>query len=67
MSETFRTVSEQAEWLRLSEKTCRRHAAAMGAVRAGTRLLFPESTSLAWLESRSLRPRSANRKSAVAP
>ncbi len=57
MSERFRDVAEQAEWLRLSEKTCRRHASAMGAVRAGSRLLFPESTTLEWLQTQSLGPR----------
>ena len=57
MSEKFRTAAEQAEWLRLSEKSCRRYAAAMGAVRAGNRLLFPESASLEWLQRNSLGPR----------
>jgi hypothetical protein len=56
-SEVWRDVAEQAEWLRLSEKTVRRRAAAMGGVRVGSRLLFPESATLAWLEQRRLGPR----------
>jgi hypothetical protein len=54
MSETFRTVPEQAEWLRISEKSCRRHAAAMGASYLGSRLVFPESKALAWIEQHRL-------------
>jgi hypothetical protein len=54
MSETFRTVPEQAEWLRVSEKTCRRYASSMGAVYVGARLLFPESHSLKWIEQHRL-------------
>jgi excisionase family DNA binding protein len=57
VSERFRTVSEQAEWLRVSSKTCRRLAARLGAVRVGNKLLFPETKSLKFLESQSLSPR----------
>jgi len=57
VSERFRDVPEQASWLTLSEKTVRRHACAMGAVKVGSRLLFPESKTIAWLESQSLGPR----------
>jgi hypothetical protein len=49
VSEVFRNVSEQARWLRISEKSCRRHAAAMGASYLGSRLVFPESQTLTWL------------------
>jgi hypothetical protein len=59
MSERFRDVAEQAEWLRVSEKTCRRLAARLGAVRVGSRLLFPESGSIEFLKTQSLRPRRA--------
>lgn len=54
MSETLRNVPEEAEWLRMSEKSVRRKAAALGAVRVGSRLLFPESKTLAYLEQNSL-------------
>jgi hypothetical protein len=57
VSERFRPVAEQAEWLLVSEKTVRRHAAAMGGVKAAGRLLFPESKTLAYLETQSLGPR----------
>jgi hypothetical protein len=57
VSERFRNVPEQAAWLGISEKSCRRKAAAMGAYRCGSRLLFPESKTLEYLESNSLRPR----------
>ncbi len=57
MSETFRDVPEQAAWLRISQKSARRKAAAMGAVRVGNRLVFPESATLAFLERQRLAPR----------
>ena len=57
MSERFRDVPEQASWLTLSEKTVRRHAYAMGAVKVGSRLLFPESKTIKWLEAQGLGPR----------
>ena len=57
MSERFRDVPEQASWLKISEKSVRRHAAHMGAVKVGSRLLFPESRTLAWLEGQGLGPR----------
>lgn len=57
MTEKFRQVPEQAQWLQLSEKSIRRKAAAMGAVRVGTRLLFPESATLNYLEKQRLAPR----------
>jgi len=57
MSERFRSVPEQAAWLRVSEKTVRRRAAQLGGVLVGTRLVFPESSTLQFLESQSLRPR----------
>lgn len=57
MSEVFRDVPGQATWLKISEKSVRRHAARMGAVKVGSRLLFPESATLHWLESQGLGPR----------
>jgi len=57
MSERFRSVPEQAAWLRVSEKTVRRRAAQLGGVLVGTRLVFPESSTIQFLESQSLRPR----------
>lgn len=57
MNERFRSTAEQAAWLGLSEKSVRKYAAAMGGVLVGNKLLFPESETLAWLETRSLRPR----------
>jgi hypothetical protein len=66
MSERFRSVAEQAEWLGVSEKTCRRQAAAMGAIHLGSRLLFPESTTLRFLETQALSPRRGGDRTRVA-
>jgi len=57
MSERFRDVREEAQWLRLSEKTVRRHAAVLGAVKLGGRLLFPEEATLRYVEAQTLGPR----------
>lgn len=61
MSERFRTLAEQSEWLRLSERTVRRHALDMGAVRVGRRLLFPETKTLTWLGAQGLGPTRSSR------
>jgi hypothetical protein len=65
MSETWRDVREQAEWLHVSEKTCRRYAAAMGGCKVGARLLFPESETVRWLEQNRLAPLRGSRGSQV--
>lgn len=65
MSEVFRSVREQAAWLRISEKSCRRHAAAMGASYLGSRLVFPESQTLKWLEQHRLVARRGGGKEAL--
>jgi len=57
MTERFRDVREQAHWLRLSEKSVRRHAAVLGAVKLGGRLLFPEEATLRYVEAQTLGPR----------
>ncbi len=57
MTERFRDVREEAQWLRLSEKTVRRHAAVLGAVKLGGRLLFPEEATLRYVEAQTLGPR----------
>jgi len=57
MTERFRDVREQAHWLRLSEKSVRRHAAVLGAVKLGGRLLFPEAATLRYVEAQTLGPR----------
>lgn len=57
MSETWRDVEWTAGYLGVSEKTVRRHAAQLGGVKFGTRLLFRASSIDTFLESQSLRPR----------
>ncbi len=61
MSEVFRTVDQEADWLQVSPKTVRRKAALLGGVRIGSKLLFPESETIRYLESERLGPRKGPR------
>jgi len=57
MSEPWRDVPWVADYLGVSTKTIRRHAAQLGGVKFGTRLLFRASSIDAYLETQSLKPR----------
>lgn len=57
MSEPWLSVDRAAGYLGVSTKTVRRHAAQLGAVKFGSRLLFKASEIDRFLESQSLHPR----------
>lgn len=61
MSEPWHDVEWAAAYLGVSHKSIRRHAAQLGGVKLGARLLFRASEIDRFLESSSLRPQQGAR------